>query len=181
MDLTSDETVRARLHRTIDIGQTATWCQYSQIGEFCIVKPGSRIFMENKLRFLVGHEGMLLQGLHYGEDHDRLARFSSDELFSLAGNAFNSFCLAAVVIVRETMLALVKQRTLARSSLSPLSPDAAPAASSASGPAEVPDTEAQSRRSAWQGSRRYGVSATLEDLRAHSVSDLLCWDLADLE
>ena len=54
---------------------------------------------------------MLLQGLHYGSDgQQKLQQYKDVFLRDLAGNAFNTFCNAAVHVVKIACLARLQVR-----------------------------------------------------------------------
>jgi site-specific DNA-cytosine methylase len=110
MLVNSDTSIRLRDQRTIDVSQSAERTRPSLPGQACIVTPGSELFLYHRLRRSVGYEAMLLQGLHYGQRQERLRAFSGEELQCLAGNAFNGFCLAAAMLVRELLSAVCHRR-----------------------------------------------------------------------
>jgi hypothetical protein len=112
VSVTTDEALRARQQVTVDISQSFR-ASVSDQGSSCIVTPSGEVFLYHRLRSALGREAMLLQGLHYGPDHHKLDAFSSDELYSLAGNAFNAYCLTATLLVKEVILAVCEERSRA--------------------------------------------------------------------
>ncbi len=110
LPVASDADIHDRDRRTIGASQAATRTRPSVAGECVIVTPCAEIFLYDRLRKVTGYESMLLQGIHFGSRQGRLESFSSGELPRLAGNAFNMYCCAAVVPVREIVLATCEQR-----------------------------------------------------------------------
>ena len=51
-------------------------------------------------------EAFHLQGIHYGARHDVLRVVDSNFLTNLSGNAFMTWCFAACLMVKETLLAI---------------------------------------------------------------------------
>lgn len=155
IDVVTDEGMQARSDRTIELSQSLERTRCSKPGEASIILPGGRLYLESRGRCAVGHEALLLQGLHFADGHGQLANFSSDDLQALAGNAFNSYCLATMVVVRETLLGISRfdQRSTSASS--------APSASS-EGHVGVPiQSDAERRAAAWRKAK------------AHSLADIL--------
>ena len=68
-----------------------------------IITPGGVKLVTDQARCLTGYECMLLQGIHYGRDQLRVEDFESSLLKDLAGNAFQSHCMAAALIVKKTV------------------------------------------------------------------------------
>ena len=54
---------------------------------------------------MAGREGFNFQGIHYADRQSRLDKSSSAFLKDLAGNAFNVRRCAAMVLVKELLLA----------------------------------------------------------------------------
>ena len=110
IDVRSEEALARRSNRTMELSQEVDRTQLSPPGQAGIVLPAGELFLESRVRLAHGHEGMLLQGLHFGESHDMLGTFSSGELMTLAGNAFNSWCMAAAFVVKEVVLGVAEDR-----------------------------------------------------------------------
>ena len=108
IDVVSDEGMQNKGNKTIELSQTLGRTRPSNPGECSVVLPGGKIYLEALGRCVVGHEALLLQGLHFGDGHAMIHEFSFEELQNLAGNAFNSYCCAASFLVKETLLGLAR-------------------------------------------------------------------------
>ena len=123
VSVTSCDALRKRAKQTINTTQGCERASSSRDGESTIVTPRGNVFLQHRVRKAHGLEALLLQGLHYGPSQHRLVdTFASADLHRLAGNAFNGYCCAAVVLARECLLAVVAQRTRERHQNQPARP-----------------------------------------------------------
>ncbi|CAK9069024.1 unnamed protein product [Durusdinium trenchii] len=74
-------------------------------GRADIITPKGMQLVGHQARCLLGYEGLLLQGIHYGPEHFKLEEQDDDLLRDLAGNAFNSYCCAAIWITKQCVMA----------------------------------------------------------------------------
>jgi len=95
---------------TLDVSQGGCFAHSSTSGESNVVIPGGKIYLKHRCRVALGEECMLMQGLHYGHRQKELRTFPHSTLKRLAGNAFNSFCCAATMIVKDAVLATLHAR-----------------------------------------------------------------------
>eukprot|EP00435_Cladocopium_sp_Y103_P035935 s2002_g9.t1 len=75
-----------------------------------IITPRGQQLVAHQARCLLGIEGMFLQGIHYGREQWKLLDaddFSDDFLRDLAGNAFNSYCAAAIFITKQCLISVL--------------------------------------------------------------------------
>ena len=79
-----------------------------------IVTPHGAQLILHRCRFVTGLEAMLLQGLHFGENQHRAEDFRAELLRGLAGNAFNTFCFAACLIVQKAVLGRLRMQQLVK-------------------------------------------------------------------
>lgn len=66
-----------------------------------IITPRGQQLVTHQARCLLGLEGLFLQGIHYGKEQFKVEEFDDDFLRDLAGNAFNSYCAAAIFITKQ--------------------------------------------------------------------------------
>jgi hypothetical protein len=61
---------------------------------------------------MVSYEAMMMQGMHFGPENQAklLQQFNSNELLSLAGNAFNVYCFCATMMAKELIIAVCAAR-----------------------------------------------------------------------
>ncbi|CAE7749628.1 unnamed protein product, partial [Symbiodinium sp. CCMP2456] len=79
-----------------------------------VVTPHGQQLITHRARCVSGLEALHLQGLHWGVDHDRLSDIRSDLLRSLAGNAMNTYCFGACLIVQKALEANLHVMQLAK-------------------------------------------------------------------
>ena len=149
IDVISDEGMQNRSNRTIELSQTFGRTRPSNPGECSVVLPGGQVYLEALGRCAVGHEALLLQGLHFGDGHAMIDEFSFKELQNLAGNAFNSYCCAASFLVKETLLGLARFGVLSVPGASSSIPnlDCTPAM-----------TETQAAAAAWKKAKKHSLA-----------------------
>ena len=160
--VTSDEAMQARSNRTCEVTQTVARTRASNPGEASIVLPNGKLYLESRGRPAVGHEGLLLQGLHFANGHDLLQEFTSDELQNLAGNAFNSYCMSAAFLIKEGVIGIARSRQHSSSS------STAPALAS-----KIPlihETETDETGADETGAQQ---AAAWKRAKKHSLSDVL--------
>ena len=76
--------------------------------------PRSQLYLGARGRLMVGLEAMYLQGIHYGSRQVRLLEVHRNQeslVADLAGNAFHTWCCAAMVLVRELIFATAFDHT----------------------------------------------------------------------
>ena len=76
IDVISDEGMQNRSNRTIELSQTLGRTRPSNPGECSVVLPSCQVYLEALGRCAVGHEALLLQGLHFGDGHAMIDEFS---------------------------------------------------------------------------------------------------------
>ena len=108
MNVRSEEALCLRSNRTLEVSQEVARTRPSPPGQASIVLPRGELYLESRVRLAHGHEGLLMQGLHFGNSHCCLRNWSSDALMTLAGNAFNSWCMAAAFVVKECVLGVAQ-------------------------------------------------------------------------
>lgn len=90
---------------TINISQNLGRTRAVSGGSACIT-PRTRALLTHRLRLANGVECLNLQGIHFSGRESRLHSYDSGVLTDLAGNAFNTYCAAAMHLVGEGLLAL---------------------------------------------------------------------------
>jgi site-specific DNA-cytosine methylase len=96
--------------RQIDLGQSGQRAKVHEKTRSSIVTPGCSIYLGSRCRFAHGIECMHMQSIHYGSNHQHLAKYLEPLLRDLAGNAWECTCAASMVIVQEAFLAICHQR-----------------------------------------------------------------------
>ncbi|CAJ1395375.1 unnamed protein product [Effrenium voratum] len=77
-----------------------------KVGLCEIITPTGQLLVTHQARCLTGFECLLMQGIHFGRQNENTwNEFPDDLLRNLAGNAFNCWCVAAVYLVKEAVLA----------------------------------------------------------------------------
>ena len=92
----------------LELSQNQRNCKAPQrivSGRADIVTPKGSQLVAHQARCLLGYEGLCLQGIHYGAEQFKLEEFDDEFLRDLAGNAFNSFCFAAVWVAKQCLMA----------------------------------------------------------------------------
>jgi site-specific DNA-cytosine methylase len=102
------------LPRIIDVSQQLSFCYTSKDIMQCVTPEGIK-YMTHKCRALMGVEALQLQGMYF--PRDVTDKFSNDLLSSLAGNAFEASCCAAMIF--SSLQVLAKLHVIRRSQPDP--------------------------------------------------------------
>ena len=90
--------------RSIDVSQAAARSRVRAKTLFAIVTPTSSIYLGSRCRTAHGLEDLALQNIHYGDRQCRLSEFPESLLRDLAGNAWETTCASAMLLVQEVIL-----------------------------------------------------------------------------
>lgn len=97
-----------RQHSCIDLSQTADFSSMMHGVTPCIT-PGCMILSSQRRRLLCGEECLRLQGIVYSPElHNSLRSFPNELLVNLAGNAFETHCCVASLLVGFCTLAWLR-------------------------------------------------------------------------
>jgi hypothetical protein len=90
--------------RSVDVSQTAARSRPRAKTLFAIITPSSSIYLGSRCRTAHGLEDLSLQNIHFGDRQCRLSEFPDNLLRDLAGNAWETTCASAMVLVQEVIL-----------------------------------------------------------------------------
>jgi hypothetical protein len=75
--------------RTIDLSQSEGRSRLTE-GSLPCTTPGMDLYVTSLCRLTVGVEAMAFQSIHFGDNHDKLRKYSNKDVADLAGNAFEA-------------------------------------------------------------------------------------------
>lgn len=88
--------------RIIDVSASCSRAKISGPESPGCCVPNMDKWLTDRLRFIHGQESLALQGIHYAGSHSKLEEYTSAFLKDLAGNAFHTGCLGAMVVSTMT-------------------------------------------------------------------------------
>jgi hypothetical protein len=91
--------------RGVDVSPSVRFISLkSNSGTSGCVTPTMACYLTHRCRLALGPEALAMQGIHYGKDHYKLAKYTDSDLVDLGGNAFEAIQRTSLVGFEPTLV-----------------------------------------------------------------------------